>query len=246
MRFGGFGFDRQFGFGAVPTAVAAAASGGDPDWSSVVLLATANGADGATTFVDQSASAKTLTANGNAQEDSGITHFQPFSILLDGTGDYLDTPDHADFQFGGDFTVEAWIRADDFGNNWRGVIGQSVNWHLYVTNGGGINFRLTSVDGLFGVQSGAVLSTATWHHVVADRASTVLRVYADGVMAAKQTGVTGAMAASAEALRVGYFFDGFNTPYFDGSMEEVRITKGVARYASDAGYDVPTEAFPRA
>jgi hypothetical protein len=28
-------------------------------------------------------------------------------------------------------------------------------------------------------------------------------------------------------------------------MEELRITKGVARYASDSGYAVPTAAFPR-
>jgi len=32
---------------------------------------------------------------------------------------------------------------------------------------------------------------------------------------------------------------------FDGTIDEVRITKGVARYASDAGYTVSTEPFPR-
>ena len=35
------------------------------------------------------------------------------------------------------------------------------------------------------------------------------------------------------------------TQYLNGWIDEVRITKGVARYASDSGYTVPTAAFPR-
>ena len=34
-----------------------------------------------------------------------------------------------------------------------------------------------------------------------------------------------------------------SSPYF-GQIDEVRITKGVARYASDSGYTVATEPFP--
>ncbi len=30
-----------------------------------------------------------------------------------------------------------------------------------------------------------------------------------------------------------------------GWLDELRITKGVARYASDGGFTVPTAAFPR-
>jgi hypothetical protein len=32
---------------------------------------------------------------------------------------------------------------------------------------------------------------------------------------------------------------------FGGWIDELRITKGVARYASDGGFTVPTAAFPR-
>ncbi|KKW92976.1 hypothetical protein YP76_08850 [Sphingobium chungbukense] len=32
---------------------------------------------------------------------------------------------------------------------------------------------------------------------------------------------------------------------FNGYFDEVRITAGVARYADDAGFSPPTEAFPR-
>lgn len=32
---------------------------------------------------------------------------------------------------------------------------------------------------------------------------------------------------------------------FSGNMKELRITKGVARVANDAGYTVPTAPYPR-
>jgi hypothetical protein len=31
----------------------------------------------------------------------------------------------------------------------------------------------------------------------------------------------------------------------DGHLDELRVTKGVARYASDGGFAVPTAAYPR-
>jgi hypothetical protein len=37
----------------------------------------------------------------------------------------------------------------------------------------------------------------------------------------------------------------FTTFDLNGWLDEIRITKGVARYASDSGYTVPTAAFPR-
>jgi len=32
---------------------------------------------------------------------------------------------------------------------------------------------------------------------------------------------------------------------FDGWIDELRITKDVARYASDSGFAVPTSVYPR-
>ncbi|MEJ0012775.1 MAG: hypothetical protein WDM94_09155 [Bauldia sp.] len=63
-----------------------------------------------TTFVDSSASGRTITANGNAQVDTAQAKFGGASALFDGAGDYLTVPASADFNFGtGDFTVETLI-----------------------------------------------------------------------------------------------------------------------------------------
>jgi hypothetical protein len=102
----------------------------DPFFASVVLLAVNdNAADGTTTFIDQSASAKTLTTVGNAQYDTaqaapGMTS----SGLFDGTGDALTALDSDDWSFGsGDFTVEAFVRFRTNVTGLDAVVGQWVS-----------------------------------------------------------------------------------------------------------------------
>ena len=55
--------------------------------------------------------AKIVTANGNARITTGQSEFGGASGLFDGSGDYLSTPDSADWYFGtGDFTIDFWVR----------------------------------------------------------------------------------------------------------------------------------------
>jgi hypothetical protein len=112
---------------------------GDEDFAGV----TGSGA----TFTDSGNTGHTVTENGNAVQENGgtfndsgnTTHVvteggnarraveEPLSgettqawYEFDGTGDYLTAPDHADWDMGSDFTVEAWINTTDSAN--RGVI----------------------------------------------------------------------------------------------------------------------------
>jgi hypothetical protein len=83
----------------------------DKHLSNVVLLVGFEGADGSTSFVDESPSGHTLTAVGNAQVDTGQSKFGASSGLFDGNGDYISIPDSDEFTFGaGDFTIETHVR----------------------------------------------------------------------------------------------------------------------------------------
>src|SRR5687768_6144765 len=74
-----------------------------------VALLHMDGADGSTTFTDESG--KTWTARGDAQIDTAQSVFGGASGRLDGNGDFVDTPDHADWDFGsGDFTLDLRVR----------------------------------------------------------------------------------------------------------------------------------------
>jgi hypothetical protein len=70
-----------------------------------------------------------------------------------------------------------------------------------------------------------------------------MRIYADGVMLASITQSGLSLRNGDGLLEIGYATGvGY---YLDGWIDEVRITKGVARYASNSGFTVPTAAFPR-
>ena len=84
------------------------------DDSYTKVLLHMNGTDASTTFTDESG--KTWTANGNAQIDTASYKFATGSGLFDGGGDYIDTPDNADFNFGsGDFTIDLQMRRNSSG-----------------------------------------------------------------------------------------------------------------------------------
>lgn len=225
----------------------------DPDISSVKLLMGFEGSDGSTTFTDESPAAhgNAIFAN-QAQIDTAQFKFGASSLLLDGNNDQISFTDHADWSFGsGEFTVEAWVRFNSIvpvqtvvahwrdNNNLR-------EWLLDYRGSTETDLRFgyttTGADQTF-IQGNWAPSANTWYHVAADRDSGgTLRIYADGVMIASgSANVT--FFNSTDELRIGIIHNGTND--FNGWMDELRITKGVARYASDSGYTVPTAAFPR-
>lgn len=235
----------------------------EPHWNSVVLLTSFDGTDGATASVDDSPATRTLTFVGNAQLDTAQAKFGASSLLLDGNGDAVTMPNHADLLFGSDpFTVECFVRRNGAWSTegLRYLVGvydtnSQRSWAL-VARGAvaqiGLNY---STDG-----TTVLNSTHDWpggprfwsslagtYHVAMDRdASGVVRLYADGVMAGKQT-ITSTFFASSSPLSIGNSLaSGVPTTFgWVGWIDELRITKGVARYASDSGFTVPTEAFPR-
>jgi len=84
------------------------------------------------------------------------------------------------------------------------------------------------------------IAVDTWYHVAASREGTSLRVFIDGVLVNTSTNSNN---MNFGRLRVGS--NGSNTgEWFHGWMDELRITKGVARYT--ANFTAPTAPFPDA
>lgn len=222
----------------------------DPNFASVVLLVGADGTDASTSFVDESSFARTLTANGNAQIDTAQAKFGVSSILLDGTGDFVSAADSNDFAFGtGAFTVECFARFASAGATSSSFICQ---WGTALANcaialfmsSGNLRLRFYNNVTLKDTFSAWAPAANTWYHVAADRdGSGTVRTYVDGVMQAKNTGFSQSMNNSANPMRIGSTQD-FSLDH-NGWIDEVRVTKGVARYASDSGFVVPTAAYPR-
>ncbi|MGR9441704.1 LamG domain-containing protein [Rhizobium leguminosarum] len=224
----------------------------DPNFSSVKLLCGFNGTDGATSSTDESGVGRTLTFVGNAQLDTAQFKFGASSLLLDGTGDYITCADSADWDFGaGQFTAELFVRfASGFGTNeaflgqWGATVAEQ-SWFLFLSSGS-LLFRLHDSGGTNRDTSVAWTPTVnTWYHLAVDRdASNKVRVYRDGTMVASNT-YSQTFQNGTGLFGIGVVPGFAGTFDLNGWVDEVRVTKGVARYASDSGYTVPTAAFPR-
>jgi hypothetical protein len=234
---------------------------GDPHWSNVVLLMGfegANGSQGAPGMTDESPHAHgTGSVIGSAVIDTSQFKFGSSSGHNTGVGlssiGFADSPDWKLSSANSDqYTVECWVRFTTLVANmvviaeFTGGSDFAFTLQLHTTTSE-IVFS-TSPDGTFGsssaaVTAGAGLTTGVWYFVAVDKDATgKIRIYVNGVMLGSITPANSSMFDSTAGLSVTSSGAGNS---LNGWVDEVRITKGVARYASDAGFAVPTAAFPR-
>lgn len=219
---------------------------GDLYFANVVALLHMNGANASTTFTDSSGSPKTFTAYGEAQVSTAQSKFGGASCALDGAGDRVEAADHADWNFGtGDFTIEAWIRTNSVAAGQGMIISRQESGNNYVLqlrrNGSDIDFitRDTGGANLFAVTASAALSINTQYHVAVSRNGSTLRLFVEGDL--KNSGTISNTLNCNRPLTIGALNDGLDTSFFNGYIDEVRITKGVGRYT--ANFTAPTQAF---
>ena len=225
----------------------AAATVGDPYFFSVATLLHLDGTNGSTTFTDTSPLPKTVTAVGSAQISTAEAQFDQSLLLNDANNytNYLTTPDNASFQMGtGDFTIEAWIYLISKPKGVAAIISSGSS--NYNANGG--YFVVDSSNRIqFGIPgaaiSGGTISTGQWYHVAGTRSGTTTRIFINGTLEATGTGDSNNYNFSKDNLLIGRDgWDGSGSQGFHGYIDDVRITKGVARYT--ATFSVPNAPFP--
>ena len=216
------------------------ANGSDPSYSSVTLLLHCNGANSGTTFSDNSTAANTITAFGNAKTSTAQSKFSGSSLLLDGAGDYLSIPDSNNWHFTGDFTIELWFRPSSLPSS-ADILGQRTNSAfgcpvLFYQIGGqlylGISFNNSSFTY---ITASSTISANNWYYLAATRSGSTFTFWINGVNSGTYTS-SASFTNSSEAMRIG----GVASSYAAGNINDVRITKGVARDVST----IPTAAFP--
>jgi hypothetical protein len=217
------------------------------------LLLHMDGSDSGTTFTDSSGSAHTVTAVGDAHTDTTVKKVGTASGQFDGTGDWLTVPDSSDFDIiGSDFTIECWVKPNSvrgagtpsstwdysfaqhfedasnrwvFGHAWNGDSG-SPNTGLYfgILSGGSWLLAPITPD-----NNAGEFTTTDWHHcAVTGSSSGVYSVFLDGVLVNTVT-----QAGSADfdgTLYIGQ--RGNDNDLMNGYIDELRLSKGVIRYAS--------------
>ncbi len=177
---------------------------------------------------------------GNAQIDTTIKKFGTGSLEFDGTGDWLLVPDSIDQRLGtGKFTIECWLYLSATGAA-RGIVGKGTSttgWLLSTNSSNAVVFTY----GTSTITSTGTLSGTTWYHIAVVREGTgtnQTKIYIDGTN--DGTGTVSTDFTQTNAAYVGANRTGGDA--LNGYIDDLRITKGVARYT--ANFTPPTAAFP--
>ena len=213
----------------------------DPFFNNVSLLLHGDGANGSTTIVDSSPSPKTVTAFGDAQISTAQSKFGGASLAFTvSAGDRLTATPIAGFALGAaDFTLESWLYPTAFTTlyaawiDFRSGAGfQPARPLIWLGTDGKINFNNTLV-------TVNALSLNAWTHVALVRSSGIITFYLNGIANGSSTNATSFLC---DALNIGATNDFPSTYYYRGYIDDLRITKGIARYTSN--FTPPTAPFP--
>ena len=197
-----------------------------------------NGDDESTIFTDESG--KTWTAYGNAQLDTAQKKFGTASGYFDGTGDYIQTPAQADFNFGtDDFTVDFWFNPSRLTYQYLFALQHGTSTYkmsMYITSSTQIGWTISGALGEAGSTFSCSLSVGTWYHFAFVRSSGVFKFYLDGVL--KSTYSTNVYDFTDGNNYIGIRSD-LSTAY-QGYIDEFRISN-IARWT--ANFTPPTSEY---
>lgn len=215
----------------------------DPYWDQVVSLLHMDGFDQSTSFPDEKA--VVWTAFGQAQVDRSQSKFGNGSLLLDGAGDYLRAEHNPIFSADDLFTFECWIRPTALSGvqaiaSKRRSSGGSREWSFKIdVNVLNLSCWNTSSGVFVNLVGVTPLVAGEWHHVAFVANGSEWYLFLDGAL--EDTELTsGTYGAATEPMYIGR--EAFDTGRdFEGHIDDVRVTKGVARYTGP--FIPPNAAF---
>lgn len=205
-----------------------------------LLLSTTNAA------ILDNAMMNDLETVGNAQISTSVVKYGTGSLAFDGTGDYLTGQT---IPIGsGDLTIECWVYLNvtssdehfvqiDVSNNsnvFLALDGASNKFRFVVRNDSGT----TNTD----LSSNISPSTSTWYHIAGVVSGGSSYLFVNGSTTSGATGaLSGARTGTGTTAWLGVNGSALTRP-LNGYLDDVRITKGYARYT--ANFTPPTAAFP--
>ena len=178
-----------------------------------------------------------LRTVGNAQVSTSVKKFGTGSIKFDGTGDYLKGNNSLSLG-SGNFTVECWVYVSAFvdgdclltiGSNntyTNMMIRMNSNWTISIGNGSSWVVSETQF---------ATKQIGQWAHIAIVRNNGTLTAYYNGTSGYSTSNTT-------DLTQTGVTVGNYASLYLNGYVDDLRITKGYARYT--ANFTPPTAALP--
>jgi len=188
-----------------------------------------------TTFVDTRAveySGNTVVkANTSTLTVGTITKNNVYSISFNGTSDFLSVSSSTGFSYNAnDFTWEMWVYPTS--PNWASTTTVLLD---HAGSAGGLfvsNNRLSYYNASVASSTASfilIVNSSTWTHIAAARSNNVTSLFVNGALATSISDLNNFNIS--RSLTIGNTSTVANN-YFQGYIEDVRITKGLARYTA--------------
>lgn len=196
------------------------------------------------TLTDSSSS--NLNIINYAQITNTQNKFGGTSAYFNGINNYLQINSTEVLNLTGatDYTIEFWMWLQAYSNFYTTVLTRrsAISWQylLGFSNPATRNFYFSAVTGPQSeLMSTTEIPLQQWTHIAATVSGGIARLFINGIKEAQQSWNT--QPDNGSNLFIGQ--QASNGEWFNGYIDELRITKGVARYTTDY-FPLPTEPFP--
>ena len=191
-------------------------------------------------FVTTTKPTKVTSRFGDSQLDTAQKKFGTASILLDGTEDNVKVPTDEDFGFGSaNWCLEAFIRPGSVTGTQRifdlrdgSATDTAPTMYL---NGTALHFAVGNTSQI----NGGTLATGTWYHVAVARSNGTTRLFLDGTELGTYSDAND--YGTTTPVVIGSNYAASPVEAFNGYVDEVRISKGSARFT--AGFTPTTSEY---
>jgi hypothetical protein len=176
-----------------------------------------------------------LETAGDVKISTTQSKFGGTSMSFDGTGDYLtfiNRTNRSLYFSSGNWTVEMWTYYNTTGNYDHTLVGGGPNISFYDLIFGVFNYGAQigfwNQNGFYGMYASSNLTSGVWRHIAFVRNSDIITLYINGISVATQ-----AFSGSTKDDAANDFLTGVVGQSFNGYIDDLRITKGYARYTSN-------------
>jgi hypothetical protein len=223
---------------------------GDQYYNSCSLLMHCDGTNGSTTFTDNSKNVLIVTSVNGTAISTAQSKFGGASGLFDGTNDYLSIPDNEVLEPDtSNLTWEMWIKTISSVQyatlySRSPALFDSGMWSLMINQASSTAGDIALYLGNYSNSTPLLLTTGVsirddvWHHIAIVRNGSAWACYVDGTSRATGT-FSGVISNIGSGPRIGA--DQYYGRNFAGYIDELRVTKGIARYTSN--FTPSTTAF---
>ena len=209
--------------------------------------------NGTTSFTDEEGAS--ISRVGNTIHSNAAAKFGSTSVYFDGSGDNLSVGGNGYLYSslnGANKTLEAWVYPTAYHYGW--IMSYSTNQHYH---GFAMNTNETNAYLAYGGNNGGSVSSQInggvfpalnqWYHIAMQRDASTVSFLFNGELIGTHSSPGNNPTGTRGPLKIGsqHYYGGSNRSFFQGYMDEVRISNTGSRYSYSYGNSLGADASGR-